>query len=147
MSDRLRTIIALAVSVAALAVIGIGLVGGPAPAPTPDERVAALAASIKCPFCDGESLADSGSGVAADYRALIAERVASGATDAEIRQEFADNFGASIVLDTSSTPWAIALWAVPALVLIAGLVAVATMRNAARRQAGGRASRQDRVDA
>jgi cytochrome c-type biogenesis protein CcmH len=132
MSERARSVVAISISLVAVAVILVGLAGGASPTPSEETRVSELAASIKCPFCNGESLADSGSGVAADYRALIAERVASGATDAEIRQEFADNFGSSIILDTSTSPWSVALWVVPAVALLIGGAVVITMRRAAR---------------
>ena len=132
MSDRIKTFIAVAISLVALGIIVAGLASGPTVEPSAEDRIAALSASIKCPFCNGESLADSGSGVAADYRSLIAERVAAGYSDAEIRQEFADNFGDSFILDTSTTRWSILLWIAPVVVLVAGVGVIVAMRRAAR---------------
>ena len=134
MPDRIKTFIAIAISLAALVVIVVGLGSGPSVEPSAEDRIAALSASIKCPFCNGESLADSGSGVAADYRSLIAERVAAGYSDAEIRQEFADNFGDSFILDTSTTRWSILLWIAPIVVLVAGVAVIVAMRRAARNE-------------
>jgi cytochrome c-type biogenesis protein CcmH len=131
-SDRIKTSIAIAISLAALVVIVVGLGSRPSVEPSAQDRIAALSASIKCPFCNGESLADSGSGVAADYRSLIAERVAAGYSDAEIRQEFADNFGDSFILDTSTTRWSILLWIAPIVVLVAGAGVIVAMRRAAK---------------
>ncbi len=85
MSDRLKSILPLAIGAIALVVMVVGLASTGSSEPTAEDRVAALSDSIKCPFCNGESLADSASGVAADYRALIAVRVAEGATDEEGR--------------------------------------------------------------
>lgn len=132
MSEQVRSIIAIALSAAALVVIVVGLSASDQPPTTAEARVAALSASIKCPFCNGESLAESGSGVAADYRELIAERVASGYTDDEIRQEFADNFGDSFILDTSTSSWAIALWAIPVVAMAAGAAVVVSMRRGSK---------------
>jgi cytochrome c-type biogenesis protein CcmH/NrfF len=70
--------------------------------------------------------------VAAEYRALIAERVADGYTDEEIRQEFAANFGDSYILDNSASSWSIVLWIVPVLALIAGGGVLYWMRKSAR---------------
>ena len=137
MSERMKTIVAVGVSAVALIVVVAGLAGSEQPEPTADERVAALAASIKCPFCSGESLAESPSSVAADYRDLIAVRVAAGNTDDEIRQEFADNFGESFILDSSTSSWSVVLWIAPALVLMAGVVAIFAMRRAAQRSEVG----------
>ena len=133
MPDRTKSLLAIALTIAALAVTVIGFARSPGAAPTDEERVAALAASIRCPFCNGESLADSGSGVAADYRTLIAERVAAGATDEQIRQEFADNFGEAYLLDSSSR-WSIALWLVPLAALVGGAAVILWMRRASRRR-------------
>jgi cytochrome c-type biogenesis protein CcmH len=132
MSEHVRSIIAIALSGAALVVIVVGLAASDQPPANVEERVAALSASIKCPFCNGESLAESGSGVAADYRQLIAERVAAGFTDDEIRQEFADNFGDSFILDTSTSSWALALWIIPMVAMAAGVAVVVSMRRAAK---------------
>ncbi len=134
MSERARSIGAIAVSVLALAVIVFGFSSGPASGPSTEDRISSLSASIRCPFCNGESLADSQAGVAADYRALIAERIQAGATDDEIIEEFAENFGDSFILDTSTSPWSIALWVVPLVALVGGAVVVVVMRrNAAGR--------------
>ncbi len=129
MTDRTRSVLAVTVSVAALAIVVIGLASSPGVEPTDEQRVEALAATIRCPFCNGESLAESSSGVAADYRALIAERVAAGRSDAEIRQEFADNFGEAFLLDTPNDGWSIALWLVPLAVLVAGVVVILSLRR------------------
>ena len=52
MSERTRNAIAIAISVAAAGVILIAFVGQPDAAPTAEDRVAALSAAIKCPFCN-----------------------------------------------------------------------------------------------
>lgn len=129
MTDRFKTAIAVAISLVAVATIVVGVSSGPSGEPTVEDRVAALSASIKCPFCNGESLADAQSGVAADYRALIAERVAEGASDDEIIAEFVKNFGESYILDNSTSPWSTALWIVPILGLAVGVVVVVVMRR------------------
>jgi cytochrome c-type biogenesis protein CcmH len=134
MSEQIRSIIAIALSAAAAVVIVVGLAASDQPPASAEERVAALSASIKCPFCNGESLAESGSGVAADYRQIIADRVAAGYTDDDIRQEFADSFGDSFILDTSTSSWAIALWSIPVVAMAAGVAVVASMRRAAKQR-------------
>lgn len=131
MSDRAKNMIAVAVSVAALGFIVFGFSSAAPTEPTAEDRVETLSAAIKCPFCGGESLAASQAGVAADYRALIAERVEAGATDEEIIEEFAANFGDSFILDTSTSAWSIALWLVPVLALFAGVGAIYMMKRSA----------------
>lgn len=129
MSERTKSILAVTIALAAVVVVVVGLAGSPVSEPTSEERVEALSASIKCPFCNGESLAESSSGVAGDYRALIAERVEAGFSDEEIRQEFAANFGDAFILDTPTDGWSIALWLAPLLVLIVGAAVIVSMRR------------------
>jgi cytochrome c-type biogenesis protein CcmH len=131
MSEKARNIIAIVVSALALAVIVLGFSSEPAAEASAEVRVASLSAAIRCPFCNGESLADSQAGVAADYRTLIAEQVAAGATDEEIMEEFAANFGDSFILDTSTSAWSIALWLVPVLALVGGVGVLVFMKRSA----------------
>ncbi len=134
MSDRAKNAIFAVIAVLALGVIVAGLAPGDPTPPTDAERVDALAAAIKCPFCNGESLKESQSSVAAEYRALIAERVAGGATDDEIIDEFAARFGDSYILDTSTTGWSVALWIVPVLAIVTGAGVVMWMYRSAKQR-------------
>lgn len=137
MPERLKTLLPIAIGAIALGVIVVGLAGGPASEPLPEQRIESLSAAIKCPFCNGESLADSGSSVAGDYRKIITERVNSGATDEEILDEFASRFGDSYILDGSTTQWTVALWAIPVALLIGGMVAIVAMRKSSNTASSG----------
>ena len=134
MSDKAKNLIFGAMGALALLVIVVGLAQGDSAAPTDAERVDALASSIKCPFCNGESLAESQSSVAAEYRVIIAQRVADGATDDEVIDEFASNFGDSYILDTSTSRWSLALWLVPVLAIVAGVTVVAWMYRSSKQR-------------
>ncbi len=134
MSDKLKNAIFAGLAVFAFGVIVVGLVQSDTSAPTEAERVDALASAIKCPFCNGESLKESQSTVAAEYRVLIAQRVAEGATDDEVIAEFAANFGDSYILDTSTSSWSIVLWIVPVLAVTLGVSVVLWMYTSARRR-------------
>lgn len=136
MTDPMKTILPIALSAIALGVIVVGLAGSPSGEPTTEQRVSTLSASIKCPFCNGESLQDSASAVAADYRDLIEQSINEGATDQEILDEFADNFGESFILDTSTTGWVFLLWALPVAALIGGIVAISVLRRESVTKAG-----------
>jgi cytochrome c-type biogenesis protein CcmH len=134
MSDTAKNMIFGVIGALALMVIVVGLAQGGSTAPTDAERVDALASAIKCPFCNGESLSESQSSVAAEYRVIIAQRVADGATDDEVIAEFASNFGDSYILDTSTSRWSLALWLVPILAIIAGAGVVAWMYHSGRQR-------------
>ncbi len=134
MSDRVKNVFFAGIGIVAFVVIGVGLASGSNEPPTEAERVDTLASAIKCPFCNGESLKESQSSVAAEYRALIAQRVADGATDDEIIDEFAARFGDSYILDTSTTGWSVALWIVPILAISLGAGVVTWMYRSAKKR-------------
>lgn len=52
---------------------------------TPEERARALSESVRCPTCEGQSIADSNSATARSIRTEIARRIEAGETDDEIR--------------------------------------------------------------
>ena len=132
MSDRIQTLAAIAVSSIAIVVMVVGLAAGPSSEPSPEDRVAALSEQIICPFCSGESLADSGSGVAADYRTLIEQRVADGLTDQQILAEFEENFGEAYVLSDSNGTTTALLILVPVVLIGGGLAVFTVMRRSSR---------------
>ena len=110
-----------------LPVFGLGLVIAVAgtlvtlvtvPAPPNDvERAASLAAELRCPDCQGLSVADSPTASAREIRRQIDELVASGATDDEVRAHFVARYGEWIRLAPSHP----ALWVVPFVAMLAGL--------------------------
>ena len=102
--------------VAAVAVLAFGATG----TRTDAERVDALAAELRCPDCQGLSVADSPTRSAQEMRRQIDELVAGGASDAEVRQHFTARYGEWIRL----APSAPAVWVIPFAAVIAGAVAL-----------------------
>lgn len=145
MSERARNISAGTVSLAALLVMVVGL--WPQAEATTDrsDRSEAIAARLKCPFCAGESLAEAQSGVARDLRTLIDELVVSGATDAEVFDEFVDRYGEQILLDPPRTGWGVGLWLGPLLIAALGVWAILGLRR--RKATSGESAQTDREDA
>lgn len=119
MSDQLRRYVGWAVALAAAAVIVIGLIPEPAAA-DPDARELHLAERIACPWCHGQSLAESDSQVAKDLVVILREKVDEGWTDDQIYAFFSSSYGEQVLLDPPLTGWGIALWSVPAVALVAG---------------------------
>jgi cytochrome c-type biogenesis protein CcmH len=102
-----------------IAVAGVVVTLLTTPAPQTDaERAAALAAELRCPDCQGLSVADSPTASAREIRRQIDELVAGGATDEEVRAHFVARYGEWIRLAPSSP----ALWLIPFGVVLAGLV-------------------------
>jgi cytochrome c-type biogenesis protein CcmH len=111
-----------------LPVVGLGMLAAlialvllrPGPEPTPAQRVEALAAELRCPDCQGLSVADSPTRSAQEIRRQIDELIAGGATDDAVRAHFVARYGEWILLAPSST----AYWLIPFAVLAAGAAAL-----------------------
>jgi cytochrome c-type biogenesis protein CcmH/NrfF len=81
--------------------------------PAPGEEVRAVAATLRCPTCVGESAADSTAPLAAGMRDVIADQLAAGRTPAEIREWFAVRYGQEVLLDPPRRGLGWLLWLLP----------------------------------
>ena len=114
------------VTIVLAAIVLAGIAAGPA---EPGSRVDSLTAVIRCPQCHGESIKDSSAPTARTMRLIVAERVDAGETDREVLEYFRGLYGDQAILDPGLSRSTIALWAIPALTLAAG---IAMMRWLAR---------------
>ena len=90
----------------------------PSADPTAAERADALAGELRCPDCQGLSVADSPTASAREIRRQIDELIAGGATDDEVRAHFVARYGEWIRLAPSSG----AAWVIPFLVVAIGVL-------------------------
>lgn len=93
-------------------------------APTAQDRVTAIAKTVKCPTCQGESVADSNAEVSKAIRRDIAQRVEAGQTDDEIRAFYASTYGDDILLTPPAEGISALVWVLPVVV---GFVAIAAL--------------------
>lgn len=108
------------------AVLVVGTVRDPGPQ-TPQDRVTAIARTIKCPTCQGEAVSDSNAAVSREIRVDIAARVAAGESDDQIRSYYVSTYGGEILLTPSSSGVGALVWVLPVVVVVvaaAGLVLV-----------------------
>ncbi len=94
---------------------------------TDGERIQRLSDSFACPQCRGESVSESNAAVAAAIRQFIADEVATGATDTEIRDELIGGYGARVLLTPPAEGVASLVWILPVVVLAGGAAAVAAV--------------------
>jgi cytochrome c-type biogenesis protein CcmH len=111
----------LAIVVGAL-LVGVTDDGGPR---TDGERARDLSASVACPTCDGQSVADSDSSAARNVRTFIEQRIADGQADDQIRDELASRYGERILLTPGRSGLAGLVWVLPVAALVAALAGVA----------------------
>lgn len=128
MSERARTALWLIVPAIALVVIVAGLWPSDVER-DPEARAHTLAASFKCPICAGESVAASQTDLAEDLRRLIADEIAAGSSDEEIRAMFVASYGEQVLLDAPGGGWGVTLWAAPLLIAATGGFAIYGLRR------------------
>ena len=126
MSERVRNGVAGAVIALSLGVVVIVLAGSP---PSHADRVAHLAAILKCPVCASESIASSPSDLARQLHVVIEERVAEGWTDDEVIAFFVSTYGDDVLLDPPGGGRTALLWVLPMLATVAGVIAVTSRRR------------------
>jgi len=107
--------------VALAAVIGVALAVGASrgsPSPTVAQRVQAIDALVRCPSCEGISVADSSASTAVAIRDAVTARVRAGQSDAQIDAFLVSRYGPSILLRPpvhGATAW---VWFVPPAALV-----------------------------
>jgi len=113
---------AMAVIVVVALFIGTTREDGPK---TAQDRVTAIARTIKCPLCGGQTVADSNGSASKVIRVDIADRVAQGQSDDEIRAYYGDVYGPETLLTPSASGVVGIVWILPVVVgalALAGLV-------------------------
>ena len=134
--------------VAVVAVAVGSLVAAAAPGdnrPTdPAARAQQLARELRCPVCQGLSVADSTSSTARDIRADLRRRVDAGENDAEVLQAYVDRYGEWILLRPATRGLEALTWGVPAGAFAAVVVGLAFAFRRWRRQRGATPSPADR---
>ena len=105
--------------IALAAALAVGIADADDP-PTAAERATALARTIRCPQCQGETAAESNVAIAAAIRADIRERVDQGQSDSEIRQVYADLYGDSVLLTPPGEGFGSVLWVIPIVAVVVG---------------------------
>ena len=115
----------LFIALAALAIVGavwsFVFLQNP-PQPSLDQRVHDVASQLRCPVCQGESVADSPSQLSQQMRGVIRQQLQSGKSEQEVIQYFRTSYGDQIVW---SPPWqgfTLLAWLVPIGLLLAGII-------------------------
>jgi cytochrome c-type biogenesis protein CcmH len=104
----------------ALCALAAALVSAPAvAAPSPAD----LEAELVCPVC-GTTLDQSDAPVAQRMKQIIRQRLAAGATEAQIKAELVDQFGPGVLAEPPKSGFDLLAWLVPLAILFVGAVGV-----------------------
>ncbi|MBO0791708.1 MAG: cytochrome c-type biogenesis protein CcmH [Ktedonobacteraceae bacterium] len=97
---------------------------------TLDDHVQAVAQQLKCPVCQGESVADSPALLSQQMRATIRQQIQQGRSDQQIIQYFEDRYGPQVVWVPQFRGFALLAWLVPlALLVLGALFLFLTLRD------------------
>jgi len=88
--------------------------------PAMEARARNLQRQLRCLICQGESIDESGSPLAADLRQLVRQQMAEGKSDRQIEDYLVARYGNFILMKPPLEPDTYILWLAPFLVLIGG---------------------------
>ena len=114
---------AFTVGATALAALGVMIVVAwlrPSAPMSPAQQAAQLEAQLRCPDCQGLSVAESQTTAAGAIRTEVAQRLASGQAPDQVRAYFVSRYGEWILLEPASFPW----WLLPFAAVVLGAAAL-----------------------
>jgi cytochrome c-type biogenesis protein CcmH/NrfF len=89
-----------------------------------EAQTTAIAATLRCPVCQGESIQDSPSDLAQSMRNVVRDRVRAGESPEEIKAYFASKYGEWILLEPKMTGLNVLLYVLPVILILGGLALV-----------------------
>jgi cytochrome c-type biogenesis protein CcmH len=103
-----------------------------------DDGVRRVALQLQCPVCEGETVADSPSGLAGDMRSVIRTKLAAGEPDQQILDEFVASYGDSILTEPPKRGVSLGVWVGPIIGVVFGALILGLLLSNWRRSPGGR---------
>ncbi|HZC17099.1 MAG TPA: cytochrome c-type biogenesis protein [Caulobacteraceae bacterium] len=97
--------------------------------PDQEARARTLFREVRCVVCQSESIDESDADLARDLRQVVRQRVAAGASDADIKAYLVSRYGEFILLRPRFSPGNAALWLTPFLVVVLGAGVVLVRRR------------------
>ncbi len=92
-----------------------------------EARTAAVASTLRCPVCQGESIQDSPSELAQQMRSVVRDRLRSGESPEQVKAYFVSRYGEWILLEPKMSGLNVLLYAVPVVLVIGGLALVVVL--------------------
>src|SRR5229473_4855413 len=89
---------------------------------TLDQRVHDVASQLKCPVCQGESVADSPSTISQQMRGVIRQQLQQGQSEQQIIQYFVSRYGSNILWSPPKQGFTMLAWIIPIAILLGGAI-------------------------
>ena len=114
--------------------------------PALESRAREISRQIRCPVCQGESIDDSNAPISRDLRIIIRERLTAGDSDEQVIDFVVARYGEFVLFNPRASGSNLILWlAGPAMLVVAGGIAVAAFRRKAVPEAGLTAEEEARL--
>jgi cytochrome c-type biogenesis protein CcmH/NrfF len=131
---------------AALVVVSLGRAAlDDGPPRTTEEQVEAIARTLKCPVCRGQSVGDSDSPSARAIRVEIGRLVEQGRSADEVRDAISASFGDQVQLIPPASGFAGLVWILPVVALVVAIAGVSGAITRWRRVPRSEPSDEDRT--
>jgi len=89
-----------------------------------DKQVSVISNELLCPVCRGQTVAESNSDLANDFRDIIKTKLKEGQTKEEILNYFTNRYGDSVLSSPPAKGIRIIIWVLPVAVLLFGLISL-----------------------
>ena len=110
------------------------------------KRTLEIARQLNCPICQGETVADSRSPLAAQMRGIIEQKVQAGESTAQIKEYFRQRYGTTVLAEPPRSGLTLMLWWLPVVAVVMGAVIVALYLRERTRGAMANASQAPSSD-
>lgn len=92
-----------------------------------EARTIAVAAQLRCPVCQGLSIQDSPSELSQQMRGLVKDQLREGKSPEEVKAYFVSKYGEWILLEPKPRGFNLLVYALPVLLVVGGIAAIAVM--------------------
>ena len=128
-----RSVLRIALMTACM-IIPPGVMSQPAPTGYPgagvrgdsalEARTTAVASTLRCPVCQGESIQESPSTLAQQMRAVVRDKLRNGESPEQVKAYFVARYGEWILLEPKMTGLNVILYVLPVVLILGGLVLI-----------------------
>ncbi len=85
-----------------------------------ERRTREVASALRCPVCQGLSIADSPSELAIEMKGLVREQLASGKSPEQVQAYFIDKYGEWVLLAPKPSGFNLLVYLLPAALVLGG---------------------------
>jgi len=89
-----------------------------------EARTSAIAAMLRCPVCQGESIQESPSELAQQMRSVVRDKLRAGESPEQIKSYFVSRYGEWILLEPKMTGFNVIIYVLPVVLIVGGIVFV-----------------------